>query len=69
LISADLNNNEFNYKFVWVIDIPRINRYDLIVIDEKMRKELGGCSKYLICSKVGAFIHLLDNSGVNGKKM
>ena len=64
-----MNNNLYNYKYVWVLDIPKINRYDLIIIDEKMRKELGLSGRYLICSKVSRFIHLLNNSGVNGRKV
>jgi hypothetical protein len=54
---------------VWVVDLPKINRYDLVVIDEQMRKELGGGSRYLICSRVTKFIYLLDNSGVSGKRI
>lgn len=69
LISADLNNNLYNYKYVWVVELPKINRWDLVVIDEQMRKELGGGSPYLICSRVTKFIYLLDNSGVNGKSI
>ena len=69
LISADLNNNTYNYKFVWAVDLPRINRYDLIIIDDFMRKELGGASRYLICSRVTKFIYFIDNSGTNAKKI
>ncbi len=69
LISADLSNNTYNYKYVWVVDLPKINRYDLVVIDEQMRKELGGGSRYLVCSRVTKFIYLLDNSGVSGKRI
>lgn len=60
LISHDQNNNTFNYKYVYLLEIPKICKDDLVIIPERLRQQLGGVCPVLLCYKVSTVIHLLD---------
>lgn len=49
------NDNEYNYKYNFLVEIPRICKDDLVIIPHKMRNILGGCNEILLCLKVFFF--------------
>ncbi len=60
LIGMDQYSNIYNYKFSFMIEIAPVCKDDLIVLDEKTAKTLGGCSPILLCHKLSSRIHLID---------
>lgn len=60
LISHNVQNSDYNYKFTTVIEIPKICKDDLVVLPKKLCKEFGGMNSLAICFKVGVAIHLFD---------
>ena len=60
LISHDESSNIFNYKYGFMVEIPKICRDDLIIIPKKFAKELGGVSEILLCLKVGQSLQFID---------
>ena len=65
LVSHDSNNNTYNYKYAFQVDLAPINRDDLVYVppmSSGMRaKTLAGVgSCLLLCTKVSTNIHLFD---------
>mmetsp|Transcript_7 Transcript_7/g.10 ORF Transcript_7/g.10 Transcript_7/m.10 type:complete len:335 (+) Transcript_7:58-1062(+) len=60
IISEDLNNNTFNTKYTYSVEIPKICKDDLVIVPKKIATQLGGCSQLLLCQKVANMIHLID---------
>lgn len=60
LISHDMKNNTFCYKYTFLIEICDVCKDDIIVLDKSISKELGGIGPVLLCYKVAASIHLID---------
>ena len=52
LVSNDENSNTHNYKFTFLLELPRVCKDDITIIPQKLQKDLGGCSSILICKKV-----------------
>ena len=52
LVSQDYNSNTYNYKYVYSVEIPKICKYDLVIIPKKLKTSFGGVSTALICQKV-----------------
>ena len=55
LISHNENSNTYNYKFTFIVELPKVCRDDLVIIPPKLKGILGGCSFLLICKKVRNF--------------
>ena len=60
LISHDERNNTANVKITFVVTLPIICREDLVLVYPKLAKELGGCCRVLLCTKVKSGLHMLD---------
>lgn len=60
LISHDIQNANYNYKFTTFIELPRICRDDLVVLPAKLCKEFGGLNAVAVCYRVGSTIGLFD---------
>ena len=60
LISHDMNSNEFVYKYAFAVTLPKICKNDLVMIPAKLSKELGGCSRLLLCDKVAESMGFVD---------
>jgi len=60
LISSDANNNTYNYKFTFSIEMVPICRDDLVCLPTKVAKSTGNVNPLLLCYKVSSLIHLID---------
>lgn len=58
LISQDESSNEYNYKYNFSVELPRICKDDLVIIPRKMKSLYGGCNELLLCQKVNFYIFL-----------
>ena len=65
LISHDESSNVFVYKYTFSVEIPRMCRNDLVLLPPKLARELGGCSKLVLCHKIGQTMGLLDLNNFN----
>ncbi len=52
LISLDENNNVYNYKYTFCVEIAPICKDDLVLVPKKLQKELGGTSPLAMVTKV-----------------
>lgn len=60
LVSHDTKNNTYNYKYTFYVEIPKINKDDIVVIPKKLQKEMGGVNPLGICYRVGKQIYMYD---------
>lgn len=60
LISHDTKNNSYNYKYTMYIEIPKICKDDLVILPQRLCKELGGVNSLGICYKVTNKLHMFD---------
>ena len=60
LISHDESSNIFNYKYGFMVELPKVCRDDLVFISKKLATELGGTSQLLLCLRVGRNMYLID---------
>lgn len=60
LISADLNNNVYNYKYTFSVEITPVCKDDLVCLPPKLAHACGNISPILLCLKVASILHFLD---------
>jgi nonsense-mediated mRNA decay protein 3 len=60
LISHNSNNNTYNYKYAFQLELASINREDLVFLPKDASNKLGGASKLVLCQKVTQTVHLWD---------
>ncbi len=60
LISQNEQNNTYNYKYAFSVDIPLVCKDDLVVLKPKLANSLGGCGKLLLCTKVASVVQFID---------
>ncbi|CAD8182449.1 unnamed protein product [Paramecium octaurelia] len=60
LVSHDASSNLFNYKYVYAVDLPKVCKDDLVILPQKLCKELGGVGRVQLCYKLTTIIHLID---------
>ena len=60
LVSHDTKNATYNYKYTFYVEIPKVNKDDLVVLPPRLRKELGGVNPLGVCYRVGKQILLYD---------
>ena len=58
LISLDENNNTYNYKYSFSVELAPICKEDLVLIPKKLQKELGGSSPLAMVTKVYIYIYI-----------
>lgn len=66
LTSHDDHSNVFNYKYTINIELCPICRDDLVFMDRKVAKILGGVPKFMLTVKVGSNISLIDPKTLRG---
>lgn len=60
LVSHDVHTSVYNYKFSYMLEMPKICKDDLIIMPKSLCKELGGVNPLGVCMKVTNSIHLYD---------
>lgn len=60
LISADKSSNDYNYNYSFVVELAPICKEDLVFINPKLQKLLGGASAVGLVIRVASMILLLD---------
>jgi len=60
LVSHDVQTSVYNYKYTYLLEMPKICKDDLIVMPKSLCKELGGVNPLGVCIKVTNCIHLYD---------
>jgi nonsense-mediated mRNA decay protein 3 len=60
LVSHDGKSNTYNYKFTIMAELCPVCKDDLVLLEPKLRKQHGGVSPLLVCTSVGASVHLID---------
>jgi len=60
LISQDDNNNTYNYKFTYSVEIVPVCREDLVCLPTKVAAACGSISPLVLCYKVSNQIHIVD---------
>ncbi|CAK94395.1 unnamed protein product (macronuclear) [Paramecium tetraurelia] len=59
LVSHDASSNLFNYKYVYAVDLPKVCKDDLVILPQKLCKELGGVGRVQLCYKLTTIIYPL----------
>lgn len=62
LISHDIHNNTFNYKFTFSVEIVPICKDNVVCLPPKLAHQLGNMSQICICERVTGSLHLIDPS-------
>eukprot|EP00126_Sphaerothecum_destruens_P009639 Sdes_comp20553_c0_seq1m15318 len=60
LISSDIQNNTFNYKFTFSVELVPICRDDFVCLPKSLARQLGNISQLVVCTKVANSIHFMD---------
>ena len=60
LVSHDSNNNTYNYKYAFQVDICPVCKDDLVYLPREVRTKYGGLSEVVLCTKVSTTVHLFD---------
>lgn len=60
LVSHDLRNNTFNYKYTFSVDIAPICRDDLVILPKALSQSLGGIGPLVLVYKISTFVHIVD---------
>lgn len=60
LISHDLRNNNFNFKYTISQEIAPICRDDLVLLPKALSKELGGLGPLVLVYKISTFVQVVD---------
>lgn len=65
LISHDIQNNSYNYKHTFSVDIIPICKNDLVCLPVKFARSMSNMSQIAICKKVHNALHFIDPSTGN----
>ncbi|CAH8439456.1 ribosome-binding protein [Schistosoma haematobium] len=60
LKSHDVNNNTYNYKYTFSVEIAPVCKNDIVCLSRAQSQKLGGISQLCVVSKVTDAIHLID---------
>eukprot|EP01135_Chromosphaera_perkinsii_P010457 Nk52_evm20s2133 gene=Nk52_evmTU20s2133 len=60
LISSDIQNNTFNYKFTFSTEIVPVCKDDIVCLPKVLSKRLANISPLCLCYRVGNSLHLID---------
>jgi len=60
LISHDLRNNNFNFKYTISMEIAPICKDDLVALPRPLSKELGGLGPIVLVYKISTFVQVVD---------
>eukprot|EP00794_Sanderia_malayensis_P017668 gene17668-19430_t len=62
LISHDIHNNTYNYKYTFSVELVPICKDDIVCIPLKLSRSLGNIGQILICYKVTSSLHFINPS-------
>ncbi|XP_048589941.1 60S ribosomal export protein NMD3 [Nematostella vectensis] len=62
LISHDIHNNTFNYKYTFSVEIIPICREEVICLPLKLARSLGNIGQLVICNRVTTSLQFIDPS-------
>lgn len=60
LISHDLKNNDFNYKYTISQEIAPICKDDLVLLPKQLSRDLGGLGPLVLVYKISTFVQVVD---------
>eukprot|EP00730_Choanoeca_flexa_P014179 TRINITY_DN6105_c0_g1_i2.p1 TRINITY_DN6105_c0_g1~~TRINITY_DN6105_c0_g1_i2.p1 ORF type:complete len:530 (+),score=169.56 TRINITY_DN6105_c0_g1_i2:114-1703(+) len=66
LIGADLQNNVYNYKYTFSVEIAPICKDDVVCLSPQLSRHFGGINPLCICDRVGTTMHILDPFTLQG---
>eukprot|EP00045_Choanoeca_perplexa_P017164 m.244212 g.244212 ORF g.244212 m.244212 type:complete len:527 (-) comp17464_c0_seq1:4214-5794(-) len=66
LVGADLQNNVYNYKYTFSVEIAPICKDDVVCLSPQLSRQFGGLNPLCICDRVGTTMHVIDPSTLQG---
>ena len=60
LVSADLKNNDYNYKFNYMVEIVPICKHDLMAIPKVLANNIGTIPSLSLCDRIGTTVQVVD---------
>ena len=60
LVSADLKNNDYNYKFSYMVEIVPVCKHDLMAIPKTLANNIGTIPSLTVCDRIGTTIQVVD---------
>jgi len=60
LISHDVHNNTYNYKYTFSVEIVPVCREEVICLPLKVSRSLGNISQIVMCTRVNTNLQLMD---------
>ena len=68
LVSADLKNNDYNYKFNFMVEIVPVCKYDIMALPKPLAMNCGSIRPLVLCDRIGTTIQVVDPlSGQTGE--
>ena len=62
LISQDIQNNSFNFKYTFSVEIAPVCKDDVVCLPRKLAHHLAGISQIAVVTRVANIIYVLDPS-------
>lgn len=60
LVSHDIHEGTYSYKYSTILQIPKVCRDDLLILPKQLCNELGGVNALGVCYKITSVIHCYD---------
>jgi len=60
LVSHDLRNNLYNYKYTFAVDIAPVCKDDLVLLPKALAQELGGIGPLVLVYKISTLVQIVD---------
>lgn len=67
LISHDIHNGTYNYKYTYSVEIAPINKDDVVCLPPALSKQNGSIGPICVCFRVTQLIHLIDPSTLRSR--
>ena len=60
MISHDLRNNSYHYKYTFSLELAPICKDDLVILPKALSNKLGGIGPMVLVYKISTFVHIVD---------
>lgn len=60
LISHDEQNQTYNYKYTFIVDLAPVCRDDLVILPKNVSRKYGGIGPMVLITKISQAIHIVD---------
>ena len=67
LISHDIQNNTFNYKLTYSVEIVPICKDNIVCMSPKLARHLGNMGQIAVVQRVTQAVHLIDPNTCQGR--